>query len=412
MKLYFLFQIIYYYVLIFFTALYSSLLVFRLHTAKDSLIRLYKMAPPKKEVKVEKNLRTCIVPFCPTRAVTGLSRLPKDAVMKQKWLEILQIKFDTKLTPNSRVCHRHFGENSFTNSKIRKKLKPTAEPTENLPKQIPLLTYKRDLCLAKPTKNLADSDSVPIKIMPHKSKNSPINTNELPEKNVLASKETKSDSAEIVVIANRDTYSITATKKPEITSSLKTASTPNAKNCTNLVGLISSCETEDNETLDQEQNEQEFNIDLDLEVTQELDEMKYSQTSINIANMSRSAKEIYQTSLGISNSVVNKEKETKYCDINNQEAIFQSIKVEHQTIQQSQMSESADPLLIDKIKEEKCKENEATPIQVYSEVYIKLGEFGASDYQNEKENGMVDLEIKEELVNPFVEYEKNQESNH
>ena len=34
------------------------------------------MAPPKKEVKVEKNLRTCIVPFCPTRAVTGLSRLP------------------------------------------------------------------------------------------------------------------------------------------------------------------------------------------------------------------------------------------------------------------------------------------------------------------------------------------------
>ena len=59
--------------------------------------------------------------FCPTRAVTGLWRLPKDAVKKQKWLEILQIKFDTKLTPNSRVCHKHFCENSFTNSKIRKK---------------------------------------------------------------------------------------------------------------------------------------------------------------------------------------------------------------------------------------------------------------------------------------------------
>ena len=92
------------------------------------------MAPPKKEDKdkVEKNLRTCIVPFCPTRAVTGLSRLPKDAAKKQKWLEILQIKFETKLTPNSRVCHKHFHENAFTNSKVRKKLKPTAEPTERL----------------------------------------------------------------------------------------------------------------------------------------------------------------------------------------------------------------------------------------------------------------------------------------
>ena len=115
------------------------------------------------------------------------------------------------MTPNSRVCHRHFCENSFTNSKIRKKLKPTAEPTENLPKEIPLLTYKGDLSLAKPTEILADSDSVPIKIMPHKSKNSFISTNELPEKNVLKevakiivydfSKELaskyKSDSAEI-----------------------------------------------------------------------------------------------------------------------------------------------------------------------------------------------------------------------
>ena len=94
-----------------------------------------------------------------------------------------------------------------------------------------------------------------------------------------------------------------------------------------------------------------------------------------------------------------KRKKTKYCDINNQEAIFQSIKVEHTTIQQSTMSETADPLLIDKIKEEICKENEATPIQDYSEVYIKQGEFGALEYQNEKENERVDLEIKEEPIN-------------
>ena len=98
-------------------------------------------------------------------------------------------------------------------------------------------------------------------------------------------------------------------------------------------------------------------------------------------------------------------KKTKYCDINNQEVIFPSIKVEHSPIKQSQMSDTTDPLLIDKIKEEICEENEATPIQDYSEVYIKQGEFGASEYQNEKENGMVDLEIKEEPINPFVEYE-------
>ena len=118
------------------------------------------MAPPKKEEedKVEKNLRTCVVPFCPTRAVTGLSRLPKDAARRKKWLEILQLEFETKLTPNSRVCHKHFHENAFANSKVRKKLKQTAEPTENLPKKIPLLSYKGDLGLAKPTENSADSD--------------------------------------------------------------------------------------------------------------------------------------------------------------------------------------------------------------------------------------------------------------
>ena len=126
---------------------------------------------------------------------------------------------------------------------------------------------------------------------------------------------------------------------------------------------------------------------------------KYKSDSAEIANMSQSAKEIYLASLCISN----KKKETKYCDIDNQEAIFQSIKVEHPTTQQSQMSETADPLFIDKIKEEICEENMATPIQDLSEVYIKHGEFGASEYQNEKENGMVDLEIKEELINPFVE---------
>ena len=56
-------------------------------------------------------------------------------------------------------------------------------------------------------------------------------------------------------------------------------------------------------------------------------------------------------------------------------------------------------LSIDEIKEEICEENEATQIQYYSEVYIKQGEFGALEYQNEKENERVDLEIKGEPIN-------------
>ena len=97
---------------------------------------------------------------------------------------------------------------------------------------------------------------------------------------------------------------------------------------------------------------------------------------------------------------------TNYCEVNNQGVIFQSIKVEPPTIKQSQTSGTADPLVIDEIKEEIYEENEVTPIQDLSEVSIKQGEFGASEYQNEQESEMFDLEIKEELINPFVEYEK------
>ena len=113
----------------------------------------------------------------------------------------------------------------------------------------------------------------------------------------------------------------------------------------------------------------------------------------------------------ISNSVViNKETLSKYCDINNQKVNFQSVEVEPPIIKQLQTSDTADPLLIDEIKEEICEENEVTPIQDLSEDYIKQGEFGASEYQNEQESEMVDLEIKEELINPFVEYEKTMEA--
>ena len=76
------------------------------------------------------------------------------------------------------------------------------------------------------------------------------------------------------------------------------------------------------------------------------------------------------------------------------------------TIKQSQTLGTADPLPIDEIKEEIFEENEVTPIQDLSEVSIKQGDIGASEYHNEQESEMFDLEIKEELINPFVEYEK------
>ena len=74
-----------------------------------------------------------------------------------------------------------------------------------------------------------------------------------------------------------------------------------------------------------------------------------------------------------------------------QDLSFQSIKVE-------QISVDVDPLLIHEIKEEYLEENEATPIQDLTEVYIKQEVFDASEYQNEQRNGTVVQEIKKEFV--------------
>ena len=79
-----------------------------------------------------------------------------------------------------------------------------------------------------------------------------------------------------------------------------------------------------------------------------------------------------------------------------QEVSFQCIKLEPSTLKQSQTLDTADPLLIHEFKEENFEENEATPIQDLAPVYIKQEEFGASGFQNEQENEMID--IKEELL--------------
>ena len=90
-----------------------------------------------------------------------------------------------------------------------------------------------------------------------------------------------------------------------------------------------------------------------------------------VANMSKSAKEIYEASLGISNAIVHENKKSEYKN-KDQDVSLQSIKVE-------QISVDVDPLLLHEIKEETFEENEATQIQDSTAVYIKQEEFGASD---------------------------------
>ena len=87
---------------------------------------------------------------------------------------------------------------------------------------------------------------------------------------------------------------------------------------------------------------------------------------------------------------------------------FQSIEVESSTFQQSQTSDTTDPLLIHEIKEENFGVNEAIPIQSFT-IFIKQEEFGASGYQNEQENGII--ETKEELISEEIKKEPQSQDN-
>ena len=101
------------------------------------------------------------MPFCSTRALLGFSRIPTNEAQKQKWLKILEIP--NNLTPNSRVCHRHFHENDFINSENRKRLKTNVVPSINLPLVIPLVYYDGDLGLTQDDNDTNDNTSpVPL----------------------------------------------------------------------------------------------------------------------------------------------------------------------------------------------------------------------------------------------------------
>ena len=60
----------------------------------------------------------------------------------------------------------------------------------------------------------------------------------------------------------------------------------------------------------------------------------------------------------------------------------------------NEQSETEAPLLIHEFKEENFEKNEAIAVQDLAPVDIKQEEFGASEFQNEQENEMID--IKEE----------------
>ena len=92
-----------------------------------------EMEPTNKKVKIDPDLKKCSVPFCSTRALSRFSRIPANEAKKQEWLKILEIP--NILTPNSRVCHRHFHERDFINSKNRKRLKTNAIPSVKLKKE-------------------------------------------------------------------------------------------------------------------------------------------------------------------------------------------------------------------------------------------------------------------------------------
>ena len=67
---------------------------------------------------------------------------------------------------------------------------------------------------------------------------------------------------------------------------------------------------------------------------------------------------------------------------NDQKVAFQSINVDPLTIKQAQTSDIVNPLPNHEIKEEHSKENEATPIQALTEVYIKQEEFSENELEN------------------------------
>ena len=71
---------------------------------------------------------SCVVPFCSNTGTEKFHKLPKDPVLRQKWIKKASLD-ETKLHSSSRVCHLHFKSDDY----IKVRLKEGTFPTQNLP---------------------------------------------------------------------------------------------------------------------------------------------------------------------------------------------------------------------------------------------------------------------------------------
>ena len=50
------------------------------------------MPRPRKYDKVDKNLKRCVVPYCPTKALNGMYKFPNaEPTLKKRWIDVSDI---------------------------------------------------------------------------------------------------------------------------------------------------------------------------------------------------------------------------------------------------------------------------------------------------------------------------------
>ena len=80
-------------------------------------------------------LMKCVVPYCSTRASTGLEKFPTDLTSRQIWLKRCGL---TNVGKRARICHNHFKSSDFSTISGELKILPTASPELLLPDSVPL----------------------------------------------------------------------------------------------------------------------------------------------------------------------------------------------------------------------------------------------------------------------------------
>ena len=84
-------------------------------------------SPKKKKVRTPTK---CVVPGCSMRASNGVFHFPKDPARQEIWLNLCGLK---EVKKEDRICSSHFKEDDYGFSNVRKTLKPSTVPSQNLP---------------------------------------------------------------------------------------------------------------------------------------------------------------------------------------------------------------------------------------------------------------------------------------